>query len=253
MENLNIIKQTNEESKQTTQGKYEVLKGFAHKIEATINRAGKITPAILREAKENGIVIVHATSEDFIEFEGAITHKVESTMFNNCTQSIKLDYDGTPLDSSENGFSKILNCFRFQFGWSWYFKFADSNFDYEIFNVESNGVAWCQGVCFYLKDLEIKTFNYNEKNSFGSVEVEKDKFYPRSYLGKINLTDTKTKKESIILIALSDATYCPILQCGDNLFVLPWEDILALACKSGFIEVTDNKFEIIKEGVSDEN
>ena len=229
MENLNTIKQKNVESKQTTQDKYEVLKGFAHKVEANYARYERMTAPIVQEAVEKGIVIVYAEDEERVLFLGAKMQEVASTMLNSCEQVIKLDFDGTALDDSEEEYSAQLRCYRYSFGWSWLFKLE--NVQYEIFNDRTDGVNFCQGIVFYLEDLaDKKIIDVNCKNEYGFVD-DKNNFRRET----VKFIKNRTNNREVEL-ALDCQTKCPFVVAGNKIFVLDWIDILGLAIKAGLFD-----------------
>ena len=228
-------KEINPDSKfQDSDNKYDFLKKFAQRVENVLNRFNDITPEIQQLAHGKNIVIVHALNEDYIHLRGAIVHDVMSTMLTSSEQSIKLDYDGTPLDPSETSYSRILRCFRYSFDWPWLFKIDD--IDFEIFNHKCNDVNYCQGIVFYLEDLEEKFIDANNKTRFGYLDYDKTKNYPRRTIGSVNIKNEKTHEQSEMLLTLSKTNLCPILEYKDGLFILPWEDIIALAMQSGIAD-----------------
>lgn len=229
----NINEKSKQDNQETTLDKYEFLKEFAKEVEESLNEFNELTPKITEKACKHNIVIVNASDEDYITMSGIVTFSIPSMMFTQSEQSIKLDFDGTPLDISEKRYSKFLRCFRYCFGWSWLFKIDE--IDYEIFNHKCNGYNWCQGIVFYLNDLEEEYINIEKIDKFGKICAEGKKLYPRTEVAKVDITYDSGEKETMSL-CISDTTRCPIVAFKNNIYLLPWEDIVSLAVKSGLAD-----------------
>ena len=217
------------DNKSVESDRYKYLKDYAKRIEHSLNRFSDVSDTLLNIGKNKGIVIVYAEGEDYIRLRGAINHNIESTMYLESEQTIKLDFDGTPLDANEKCFSTRLRCFRYCFNWSWCFKIDD--IDFEIFNHYNDNVKWCQGIVFYLDDLKDEYIDVTRKNTYGKVDTEGKTFYPRHHISnvKVNYSDGSV---DTMKLCVSDVTYCPIVEFKDKVFVLSWEDIVTFALKS---------------------
>ncbi len=227
MKEFNLLKAISEQRNETTQEQLKFLNAFAKRIENNIARYGRITGSVVVEAKQKGIVIIHAEDDETINFHGAVNQQVTSTMLNNCEQQIKLDADGTALDFSENNYSAIVKCFRYSFDWAWLFKIGD-NIEYIPFrHITSDGVKWCQGIVFYIDELYQRfTVEVDDKTSFGSVvnrsDIERE---------KILVIENKRNNRNIEF-ALESEYKSPLVIYNGKTYKLPWLDILGLAMKS---------------------
>lgn len=227
MKEFNLIKAVSENRKEITKEQLELLQGFAHRVENNLSRYGRITGSVVIEAKQKGIVIIHAEDDETINFHGAVNQQVASTMLNTCEQEIKLDRDGTALDSSEENYSAIVKCFRYAFDYAWLFKIGD-NIEYIPFkHITNDGVKWCQGIIFYIDELYQRfTVEVDDKTSFGTVvnrsDIERE---------KILVIENKRNNRNIEF-ALESEYKSPLVIYNGKTYKLPWLDILGLAMKS---------------------
>lgn len=123
----------------------------------------RIEPALLAQARADGLVIVFGASDDLIEFEGAIDDeagassgegiRVDAAGIEPNFETLCDDYDQNGLRDyfrREPGFRGITMLWCAEAGYSWTYRTDITHFTFEI--VE-DGEPYCRGLVFNVADL----------------------------------------------------------------------------------------------------
>lgn len=125
------------------------LKEFADKLNG-ISYGESISPSIIAEAKEAGIVIVIGASDDLIEFSGAIED--EGGCYDGGT--VYFDRDGISQDDTERANEiEAVWCGKTADGQeaSWVY---ETDIPHEKFYVYEDEEIYCEGIVFSVEDLK---------------------------------------------------------------------------------------------------
>lgn len=121
----------------------------------------RIPSRVVRQAKEAGLVIVYGSSDDLMEFEGAITDEVgayEGTTVQVDTEGPLPDFENLDKDDEgelekyfkRKGKGKTIEAMRCEESvYSWTYK---TDLPCETFEVVEDGAPYCRGIVFRLSD-----------------------------------------------------------------------------------------------------
>lgn len=122
------------------------LKEFADKLTKSVN-FNNIPQELIIEAKENEIVIVYGSSDDLIEFDGAIYDEAD------CFEGgiVFINSDGLIENNKKNNhFIQALWCDKDN-EWAWSYITNIKNIEH--FKMYDDGEKYCLGFVFYKKEL----------------------------------------------------------------------------------------------------
>jgi len=120
---------------------------FADKLEGN-EYGNEINKELIKEARENGLVVVYGASDDLIEFEGSISEELGAG--NN--DSFKIKLKSLKVKNSENG-KNIIKSFwdNKELGTSWNY---ETKMPHSTFNIFEDGDLYCIGIVFSIYDLK---------------------------------------------------------------------------------------------------
>ena len=132
----------------------EELKRFAELLDGI--QYGKFHESIIKEAKENGIVIVSGVNDDLCELEGAISDEFDC--YNGGT--IYLDEEGRLYHRKRNRVPYKYITAKWgadgEDGFPWTY---DTDIPHETFEMFDEGEKYCRGFVFYKKSLRTESNN----------------------------------------------------------------------------------------------
>lgn len=122
------------------------LKEFAKKLNGC--EYCNISPELISEAKDNGIVIIYGASDDLCELDGALYDEFDC--YNGGTAY--LNATGDIMSSYEPGCKYITAkwCAKDSDGFAWTYATDISHENFEMFD---EGDKYCRGFVFFLKEL----------------------------------------------------------------------------------------------------
>lgn len=111
----------------------------------------------LQYAKENGVVIVFGTSDNLMEFRGAIEDEIdcyeggEANLDKNGLIWNRCAHEACPYFQEKLLHAKAITVLWDQEGYSWSYQ---TDIPHETFEIFDEGEKYCRGIVFLMEDLE---------------------------------------------------------------------------------------------------